>query len=74
MAEIKACHKLDEIKDLEIKCMEKQLELVNEWKLLRIIRDQHIDWNSHINKITRGCYASPSGFEKLLSLSKCGNN
>ena len=32
-AYIKTYHKLDETKDLEIKCMEKQLELVNEWKL-----------------------------------------
>ena len=39
MAEIKACHKLDEIKDLEIKCMEKQLELPNDCKVLGIAID-----------------------------------
>ena len=39
MAEIKACHKLDEIKDLEIKCMEKQLELPNECKVLGVTID-----------------------------------
>ena len=26
------------------KCMEKQLELVNEWQNLGIIIDQHLDW------------------------------
>lgn len=35
-AQMKAYHKLNEIKDLEIKCLEKQVELVNEWKLLGV--------------------------------------
>ena len=26
------------------KCMEKQLELVNEWQNLGVIIDQHLDW------------------------------
>lgn len=33
---MKAYHKLNEIKDLEIKCLEKQVELVNEWKPLGV--------------------------------------
>ena len=43
MAQMKACHKFDEIKDITIKCMEKQLELVTEWKLLGATIDRHLD-------------------------------
>ena len=41
MAQMKACHKFDT--DLEIKCMEKQLDLMKEWKLLGVKIDQHVD-------------------------------
>ena len=41
MAQTKACHTLKEIKDLEIKYMEKKLELVNVWKLLSVTIDEH---------------------------------
>ena len=64
-AQMKACHKLDEIKDLEIACIEKQLELVNEWKLLSFRIYQHLDWKSHINKVTKVCYATLSVLKKL---------
>ena len=47
--------KLDEIKDLQIKCMEKQLELVNKWKLRDVAIYQHLDWIFHINKVTKEC-------------------
>ena len=52
---MKAYHKLNKIKDLEIKCIEKQLELVNAWKLLGVTIDQHLDWKSHINNTKECC-------------------
>ena len=45
--------------------MEKQLELVNEWKLLGVIIDQHLDWKSHIDKITKECYTMLLVLKKL---------
>ena len=56
VAQMKACHKLGEIKNFTIKFVEKQLELVNKWKLLGVIIDQHEAWKLHINKITKKCY------------------
>ena len=53
--QIKACHKLDKINDLKIKCMEKQFEWVNEWKLLSVIIDQLLHWKFNINKIAEEC-------------------
>ena len=47
--------KLDEIKDLQIKSMEKQLELVNKWKLRDVAIYQHLDWIFHIYKVTKEC-------------------
>ena len=47
--------KLDEIKDLQIKCMEKQLELVNKWKLRDVAIYQHLDWIFHIYKVRKEC-------------------
>ena len=44
VAQMKACHKLGEIKNLTIKFVEKQLELVNKWKLLGVLIDQHEAW------------------------------
>ena len=40
--QMKSCDKLDEIKDLEIKHIEKQLELVNQWKLIGFTIDQDL--------------------------------
>ena len=54
-AQMKACYKLGEMKNLEIKCIEKQLKLINEWKLPGVKIDQHVAWKSSINKIK--CYA-----------------
>ena len=64
-AQINVCHKLDEIKDLEVKFMEKQLELVNEWKLLGVTIDHYLDWESYINKLTKACYATFLILKKL---------
>ena len=68
-------HKLDEIKDFEIQCMEKQLELVNEWKLLGVTIDQHLDWKSYINKLPKNatqCYRCSISFKDTLFFT-CGN-
>ena len=50
---MKVCHGLNKTKDIKIKFMEKKSELANEWKLLGFTIDQHLDWKSHINKITK---------------------
>ena len=64
MIQMKACHKLDKIKDLEIKCMEKELILVTQLQLLGVTIDQqidqHLEWKSDINKITKERYTTLS--------------
>lgn len=70
---MKTCHKLDKMKDLEIKCIEKELDLVNEWKLVGITIDQHLEGKSHINKIIKECYATLSILKNTLPFT-CGNN
>ena len=63
-AQMKAHHKLEKVKDHEVKCMEEQLQLVNTWKLLNSAIDKHLHCNSHINKITSKCYATLSALKK----------
>ena len=44
---------VDEIKVLGIKCLKKQLESVNKWRLLGVTIDQRLEWKSHSSKITK---------------------
>ena len=62
---MKACHKPSISNLVEIKFMEKQVELVNEWKLLSVTIDQHLDWKPLINKVTEECYATLPLLKKL---------
>lgn len=50
---MKVCHELDKTKDIKIKFTEEKSELANESKLLGVTIDQHLDWKSHVNKITK---------------------
>ena len=58
-------HKFDEIKYLKIKCIKKQLELLNKWKLPDVIIDQHLQWISDIDKINKEWYPTLSALKKL---------
>ena len=62
---MKACHKPSISNLVEIKYVEKQVELVNEWKLLSVTIDQQLDWKSHIIKVTKECYATLPLLKKL---------
>ena len=62
---MKACHKPSISNLVEIKYVEKQVELVNEWKLLSVTIDQHLDWKSHIIKVAKECYATLPLLKKL---------
>ena len=63
--ETKPWHKLDQIKDLEIKCMKMQWKFANERKLQGVTTDDHLDWKPHINTITKECYATLLVLKKL---------
>ena len=49
---MKTRYTVDEIKVLGTKSMKKQLEPINKCRLLRVAMDQHLEWKSHIDKIT----------------------
>ena len=50
---MKTYYTVDEIRVLGIKCLKKQLESVNKWRLLGVTIDQRLEWKSHSNKITK---------------------
>ena len=49
---MKTRYTVDEIKVLATKPMKKQLESINKCRLLGVTIDQHLEWKSHIDKIT----------------------
>ena len=51
-------HKLDSSKTVNIKCNNKTIEIVNEYKLLSIILDKHFELHSHVNKISKDDYST----------------
>ena len=59
-------HKLDSSKTVNIKCNNKTIERVNEYKLLGIILDKHFELHSHVNKILKDDYSTL----RTLKLSK----
>ena len=65
--QMKSCDKLDEIKDLEIKHIEKQLEqsINGNLQVLQQTKIQIVYWKSHISKIIKERYATLSVLKKL---------
>ena len=50
---------------VELKCKDKTLENVSEFKLLGITIDKNLNWKKHINNVTKSCYATPSVLRKI---------
>ena len=51
-------HKLDSSKKVNIKCNNKTIERVKEYKLLGIILDKHFELHSHVDKILKDGYST----------------
>ena len=51
-------HQLDSSNKLNIKCNNKNIERVTEYKLLGIILEEHFELHSHINKILKDGYST----------------
>ena len=51
-------HQLDSSNKVNIKCNNKNIERVKEFKLLDIILDEHFELRSHVNKILKDCYST----------------
>ena len=50
---------------VELKCKEKTLENVNEFKLLGITIDKNLNWKKHIKNTTKNCYATLNVLRKI---------
>ena len=51
-------HKLDSSKTVNIKCNNKTIERVNEYKLLGVILDKHFELHSHVDKTLKDDYST----------------
>ena len=50
---------------VELKCKDKTLENVKEFKLLDITIDKTLNWKKHINDTTKNCYATLNVLRKI---------
>ena len=50
---------------VKLKCMDKTLENVNEFKLLVITIDKNLHWKKHIYNTTKNCYTTLSVLDKI---------
>ena len=50
---------------VELKCKDKTLENVKEFKLLNITIDKTLNWKKHINDTTKNCYATLNVLRKI---------
>ena len=48
-----------------LKCKDKILKNVNEFKLLGITVDKNLNWEKHINNTTKNCYAALNVLRKI---------
>ena len=60
-------HQLDSSNKVNVKCNNKNIERIKEYKLLGIILDERFQLHSHVNKILKGCYSTL----QILKLLKC---
>ena len=60
-------HQLDSSNKVNVKCNNKNIERIKEYKLLGIILDERFQLHSHVNKILKGCYSTL----QMLQLLKC---
>ena len=50
---------------VELKCKDKTLENIGEFKLLALTIDKNFNWKKHINNLTKNCYTTFSVLRKI---------
>ena len=64
-------HKLGSSKKVNIKCNNKNIERVKEYKLLGIILDEHSELHSHVNNILKDGYSTLPTLKLLKCYTPC---